>query len=91
MPGFGVSQIATACWGITSIAFFIGGLFGGLRAYRMIGLLGLLACIARMFAVDIDDTFFRIIAFAVVALILLGVGFLYTRFRNWIESQDEIV
>ena len=91
VPGFGVSQIATACWGITSIAFFIGGLFGGLRAYRMIGLLGLLACIARMFAVDIDDTFFRIIAFAVVALILLGVGFLYTRFRNWIESQDEIV
>ena len=76
--------------GPDSIALFIGGLFGGLRAYRMIGLLGLITCIARMFAVDIDDTFYRLIAFAVVALVLLGVGFLYTRFRRWIESQDEV-
>ncbi|MFT4636731.1 MAG: hypothetical protein ACI8T1_000037 [Verrucomicrobiales bacterium] len=57
----------------------------------MIGLLGLLACIARMFAVDIDDAFYRIIAFAVVAAVLLGVGFLYTRFRGWIEKQDLVV
>jgi hypothetical protein len=90
IPGFGLSQMATAWWGLASIALFVGGLFGGLRAYRMIGLLGLLACIARMFAVDIDDTFYRIIAFAVVAVILLGIGFLYTRFRTWIESQDEM-
>lgn len=90
VPSLGSIQMATAWWGLTSIALFIGGLFGGLRAYRMIGLLGLITCIARMFAVDIDDTFYRIIAFAVVALVLLGVGFLYTRFRRWIESQDEV-
>jgi hypothetical protein len=44
-----------------------------------------------MFAVDIDDAFYRIIAFAVVAAVLLGVGFLYTRFRGWIEKQDLVV
>ncbi len=89
MPALGLTEVATACWGIVSVALFLGGLAGGIRAYRMVGLLGLLACLGRMFAVDVQDTFYRIIAFAVVGCVLLGVGYLYTRFRGWIESHDE--
>lgn len=85
---FAFDALATVIWGVTSIILFIGGLVGGLRAYRMLGLLGLLCCLGRMFVVDVQDTFYRIVAFAVVAIVLLGIGFLYTRFRSQIEDRE---
>ena len=85
----GVEKLATVCWGVTSILVFIAGLAGGLRNYRMVGLIGLGLCLIRMFIVDIDDTLYRIIAFFVIAVVLLLIGYLYNRFRHLIEAFDE--
>jgi hypothetical protein len=85
----GVGKIATVCWGVTAILVFVAGLAGGLRNYRLVGLVGLGLCLIRMFLVDIDDTLYRIIAFFVIAVVLLLIGYLYHRFRHLIEVFDE--
>ena len=89
--GLGFEKLATVCWGITAIVVFVAGLAGGLRNYRLVGLVGLGLCLIRMFLVDIDDTLYRIIAFFVIALVLLLIGYLYNRFRHLIEVFDEQV
>ncbi len=87
-PALGTVALASAGWGLASIVLFVAGLTGGLKPYRLAGLIGLLACVVRIFAVDLQDTFYRIIAFAVTAVVLLVIGYLYTRFRHWIEAHD---
>jgi len=86
----GVEQMTTVCWGATSILVFIAGLAGGLRSYRLVGLIGLGVCLVRMFLIDIDDTLYRIIAFFAISVVLLLIGFLYHRFRKHIEAFDKI-
>ncbi|MGD7652471.1 MAG: DUF2339 domain-containing protein, partial [Verrucomicrobiales bacterium] len=81
-----VSQNLTAVfWGASAIALFITGLFARLRSYRLTGLAGLVCCIAHIFIWDIQDTFYRIIAFFGVGIVVLAVGFLYHRFRDRIS------
>jgi len=86
----GVEQMTTVFWGVTSIVVFVAGLAGGLRNYRLVGLIGLGICLVRMFLVDIDDTLYRIIAFFAISLVLLLIGFLYHRFRQHIEAFDKV-
>ena len=86
----GIEKLATVCWGVTSILVFVAGLAGGLRNYRLVGLVGLGLCLIRMFIVDIDDTLYRIIAFFVIAVVLLLIGYLYNRFRHLVEAFDEL-
>lgn len=84
-----VSENLTAVfWGIAAITLFVSGLFAGLRAYRLTGLLGLLFCIFHIFIWDIQDNFYRIIAFFAVGLVLLAIGFLYLKFRDRIAALD---
>ncbi|MEM7011065.1 MAG: DUF2339 domain-containing protein [Verrucomicrobiota bacterium] len=83
------AEYATAWWGAAGSLVFLAGLILRLRAYRIAGLIGIGLCIIRMFIVDIDDTFGRIVAFGVVAAVLLVVGYLYTRFREFIEGETE--
>ncbi len=87
-PDSAAYPIATALWGVTGSAIFLGGLLLRRRAYRVVGLVGLFLCIIRVFVVDLEDTFYRIIAFAAVAVLLLVIGYLYTRFRDLIEEED---
>ncbi len=89
-PAIGTGQMTTVCWGVTSILVFVAGLAGGLRNYRLVGLIGLGVCLVRMFLVDIDDTLYRIIAFFAISLVLLLIGFLYHRFRKHIEAFDKV-
>ena len=85
-----VSENLTAVfWGITAIMLFISGLFAGLRAYRLTGLIGLVFCILHIFIWDIQDTFYRIIAFFAISFVLLVIGFLYHKFRDRIASLDK--
>lgn len=85
-----VSENLTAVfWGISAIALWVSGLLAGLRSYRLTGLIGLAFCIAHIFIWDIQDTFFRIIAFFATSLVLLAIGFLYHRFRDRIASLDQ--
>lgn len=81
--------IATALWGLIGISIFIGGLTLRRRSFRVIGLVSLLFCIVRIFVIDLQDTFYRIIAFAAIAVLLLIIGYLYTRFRELIETDDD--
>jgi hypothetical protein len=84
-----VSDNLTAVfWGLSAILLFVSGLFAGLRAYRLTGLIGLVFCIGHIFIWDIQDTFYRIIAFFVIGLVMLVIGFLYHRFRERISALD---
>ena len=84
----GVSEMTTVCWGVSAVLLFVAGLVAGLRPYRMIGLIGLTLCLFRMFVFDINDPLYRIIAFFGIAVVLLAMGYLYHRFRHWIEQVD---
>jgi len=84
-----VSDHLTAVfWGLAAIVLFVSGLFAGLRAYRLTGLIGLVFCVGHIFIWDIQDTFYRIIAFFVIGLVMLAIGFLYHRFRERISALD---
>ncbi|MCB1087415.1 MAG: DUF2339 domain-containing protein, partial [Verrucomicrobiae bacterium] len=84
----GVESLTTVCWGIASIILFITGFASALRPYRLAGLIGLFFAIVRMFIIDIEDPLYRIYAFFVIALVLLGMGYLYHRFRHLIDQAD---
>lgn len=81
-------KLTAVFWGLSAIVLFVCGLLSGLRAYRLAGLIGLVFCIAHIFIWDIQDTFYRIIAFFVTGLVLLVIGFLYHRFRDRITALD---
>jgi hypothetical protein len=81
-------KLTAVFWGLSAILLFVSGLFAGLRAYRLTGLIGLVFCIGHIFVWDIQNTFHRIIAFFVIGLVLLVIGFLYNRFRERISAQD---
>ena len=87
-PGGPGAEYATAWWGAAGSVVFLCGLILRVQAYRITGLIGIGLGIIRMFIVDIDDTFGRIVAFGAVAAVLLVVGFLYARFREFIERGE---
>lgn len=82
-----LAPYATVLWGSAAIVVFALGLFARERVYRLVGLLGLAACVPRVFLVDIDSTLYRIVAFVVLGLVLLWVGFSYHRFRHLIADE----
>jgi hypothetical protein len=81
-------NLTTVFWGLSAILLFVSGLFAGLRAYRLTGLIGLICCTVHIFIWDIQDIFYRIIAFFVIGLVMLVIGFLYHRFRERITALD---
>ena len=84
-----LAPYATVLWGGVAIALFVAGLFARERVYRLVGLAGLALCVPRVFLVDLDSTLYRIVAFVVLGLVLLWVGFSYHRFRHLIAEPDE--
>ena len=81
-------RLTAVYWGVSAILLFVCGVFAGLRAYRLTGLIGLVLCTGHIFIFDIQDTFYRIIAFFVIGLVMLAIGFLYHRFRERISAMD---
>jgi hypothetical protein len=84
-----LAPYATVLWGVAAIGLFAVGLFARERVYRLLGLTGLALCIPRVFLVDIDSTLYRIVAFVVLGLVLLWVGFSYHRFRHLIADTGD--
>lgn len=82
-----VAWYATAGCGLFAVSLFVVGLFARSRPHRLVGLGGLAFCVARAFMVDIDSTLYRIVAFVVLGVVLLWVGFSYHRFRHLIEEE----
>lgn len=87
---FGVESLTTVGWGAGAILLFAVGFAAGLRPYRLVGLIGLLLALIRLFLVDIDDPLYRIYAFFAIALVLIGMGYLYQRFRHLIDRADPV-
>ncbi|HEX4228594.1 MAG TPA: DUF2339 domain-containing protein [Bryobacteraceae bacterium] len=74
----------TVVWAIESVALLAVGLTIRERPLRLEGLFLLLACILKLFLYDLRnlETIYRILSFIALGLILLGVSWVYTRFRE---------
>jgi len=78
----------TAFWALGAVALLAAGFWGGLRGYRVVGLVGIGCAILRLFAVDLDETFWRIVAFGVTGALLVGIGYVYNRFHQRLAEHD---
>jgi hypothetical protein len=83
-----LAPYATVGWGLTAILLFMAGLFLRTAPYRVMGLIGLAMCLPRMFIVDLNSALHRIVAFIVLGLVLLWVGFSYHRFRHLVSDRE---
>jgi uncharacterized membrane protein len=74
----------TLSWGLEGIALLSAGFVVRERMLRLAGLALLLGCIGKLFAYDLRslETFFRILSFIGLGLILLAVSWIYTRFKE---------
>jgi uncharacterized membrane protein len=74
----------TVVWAIEGVALLAAGLTVRERVLRLEGLFVLLACILKLFLYDFRnlETVYRILSFIALGLILLGVSWVYTRFRE---------
>ncbi len=61
------------------------GIGAKIKPYRLVAIIGLTLPLFRLFVYDIRDTLIRIIAFAVLAVLFIFVGYLYHRFQSRIE------
>ena len=75
-------------WAMSGLAVFGLGLAFRARSHRIIGLAVIALCIPRVFVHDINDAKHRIIAFILLGVLLIWVGFSYQRFRHLIEDRD---
>lgn len=68
------------------------GIFRRLRGARILGILLLGATVLKVFLVDLSSlqTFYRIISFIVLGLLLLVVSYGYNRFKHIIFGEDEL-
>jgi len=86
-----LQNYTTALWGASAVGTLVVGLVFRTKPLRVLGLVGLAICIPRVFMVDVRSTFYRIIAFGILSVVLLMVGFLYNRFHDFIQRYDEEV
>jgi uncharacterized membrane protein len=77
----------TVAWGIEGLALLAAGFPLRDRVLRLSGLVLLLFCILKLFIYDLSylDTLPRIFSFIVLGLILVGVSWIYTRFREYVQ------
>jgi len=77
----------TIAWGIEAVVAFLFALIVGERSYRLAGLSLLLACVAKILALDVwrQQRSDRYITFIILGAALLLVSFLYTRYSEAIN------
>ena len=80
-------SVLTVAWGLQGLALLGSGFPLRERVLRLSGLALLLACILKLFFYDLSylDTLPRILSFLTLGVILLGVSWIYTRFRDRIQ------
>ena len=81
-------RLLTVAWGLEGVALLAAGFPMRERIFRLSGLLLLMTCILKLFAYDLGelDTPYRILSFVALGLLLLGVSWIYTRFREQIRQ-----
>jgi hypothetical protein len=80
-------SLLTVAWGLEGVALLTAGFWLRDRVQRLSGMALLLFCILKLFLWDLRhlETLPRILSFIVLGLILVGVSWIYTRFRERVE------
>ena len=80
--------MVTVAWGVEAVAIFLLALAVGQRSYRLSGLGLLLLCVGKIVVLDVWGLHprDRYLTFIVLGAALLGVSFLYTRYREAIRQ-----
>lgn len=80
-------RMRTVAWGLQGLGLLFAGFPLRERAMRLAGLVLLLVCVLKLFAWDLRNLEmpFRILSFLVLGVILIGVSFVYSRFRERIS------
>ena len=80
--------LVTVVWGVEAVGVFIFALWVSQRSYRLSGLALLLICVGKIVVLDVWGLHprDRYLTFIVLGVALLGVSFLYTRFREAIRQ-----
>jgi hypothetical protein len=80
--------MVTVAWGIEAVAIFLLAIAVGQRSYRLSGLGLLLLCVGKIVVHDVWGLHPRdcYLTFIVLGAALLGVSFLYTRYREAIRQ-----
>jgi len=80
-------SLLTVAWGLEGVALLGVGFPARERSLRLSGLLLFLICILKLFFYDLRnlETPYRIASFLVLGVLLLGVSWIYTQFRERIR------
>ena len=80
----GTSFTLAAGWSLFAAAVFVAGLLLHERVYRWLGLFVMAVTLCRLVLFDITqlDSFGKAISFFALAVVLLGVGFLYNKYQD---------
>jgi uncharacterized membrane protein len=81
--------VLTVALGIQGLALLAAGFPAHERPLRLAGLALLLFCISKLFLYDLRhlETLYRILSFLTLGLILVGVSWIYTRFRDAVRRE----
>jgi hypothetical protein len=80
--------LVTVAWGLEGAVLLAVGFPTRERVLRLSGLALLLLCVVKLFVLDLSEleALSRILSFVVLGLVLLGVSWTYTRFREQIRK-----
>lgn len=78
-------------WALYASLLTGAGIYRRLRGARVLGILLLGATVLKVFLLDLSSlqTFYRIISFIVLGLLLLAVSYSYNRFKHFIFGDDQ--
>lgn len=78
----------TASWSLLALAFFIAGMVLRERMYRWLGLAVLACALGRVVIFDVWklETIYRILSFMALGIVLLVLGFVYTKYQEKIKE-----
>lgn len=81
-------SLITQAWGLEGLALLAIGFPVRERVFRLTGLALLFVCILKLFVYDLREleSVARMLSFVVLGLVLLGVSWTYTRFREQITK-----
>ena len=80
-------EMLTMAWAVEALALLGAGFPLRDRLQRLSGLALFMICVLKLFLYDLRtlETMSRILSFIVLGLILVGVSWMYTRFRDRIQ------
>jgi uncharacterized membrane protein len=78
----------SAAWALYGAGSIAAGFIWRLRAARLAGLALLSLTVVKVFTLDVSslDTGYRILSFAVLGAILMGVSYVYQRFQSQVRE-----